>query len=53
MPKFVHTVINHNTLLIVDLATMQSRYAHNVILPCLYTVTQAQLAKYYKTASAN
>ena len=30
MGKFGHTVINYNTLLIVDLATQEQRYAHNV-----------------------
>ena len=53
MQKFGHTVINYNTLLIVNLATQEQRYAHNVALPCMYTVTQTQLAKFYKTASAN
>jgi hypothetical protein len=53
MQKFGHTVINYNTLLIVNCTTQEQRYAHNVTLPSLYTVTQAQLAKLYKTASAN
>ena len=42
MPKFGHTVINYNTLLIVDLATQEQRYAHNVTLPCLYNVLFTQ-----------
>ena len=53
MQKFGHTVINFNTLLIVNCTTQEQRYAHNVTLPSLYTVTQAHLAKLYKTASAN
>ena len=53
MQKFGHTVINYNTLLIVNCTTQQQRYAHNVTLPSLYTVTQAQLAKLFKTATAN
>ena len=51
--KFAFTVINYNTLLIVNSNTQQQRYAHNVTLPSLYTVTQAQLAKLFKTATAN
>ena len=51
--KFAFTVINYNTLLIVNSNTQQQRYAHNVTLPSLYAVTQAQLAKLYKTATAN
>ena len=53
MQKFGFTVINFNTLLIVNCATAEQRYANNVTLPSLYTVTQAQLAKLYKTATAN
>ena len=51
--KFAFTVINFNTLLIVNSNTGEQRYAHNVTLPSLYAVTQAQLAKLYKTASAS
>ena len=51
--KFAFTIINFNTLLIVNSNTQEQRYAHNVTLPSLYTVTQAQLAKLYKTATAN
>jgi hypothetical protein len=51
--KFAFTVINYNTLLIVNSNTQQQRYAHNVTLPSLYAVTQAQLAKLFKTATAN
>ena len=50
MQKFGFTVINFNTLLIVNCATAEQRYANNVTLPSLYTVTQKQLAKLFKTA---
>ena len=51
MQKFGHTVINYNTLLIVNSNTQQQRYANNVTLQDLYSVTQAQLAKLFKTAN--
>ena len=51
MQKFGHTVINYNTLLIVNCTTQQQRYAYNVTLPSLYDVTQAQLAKLFKTGT--
>ncbi len=50
MQKFGFTVINFNTLLIVNCNTGEQRYANNVTLPSLYTVTQAQLSKLFKTA---
>jgi hypothetical protein len=50
-PKFVFTVINSNTLLIVNDNTGEQRYANNVTLPSLYDVTQAQLAKLFKTGT--
>ena len=50
-PKFVFTVINSNTLLIVNNNTGEQRYANNVTLPSLYDVTQAQLAKLFKTGT--
>jgi hypothetical protein len=49
--KFAFTVINYNTLLIVNSNTQQQRYANNVTLQDLYSVTQAQLAKLFKTAT--
>ena len=51
MQKFGFTVINFNTLLIVNCATAEQRYANNVTLPSLYAVTQKQLAKLFKTAT--
>ena len=50
MPQFGFTVINYNTLLIVNCTTQEQRYANNVTLPSLYAVTQKQLAKLFKTA---
>ena len=49
--KFAFTVINYNTLLIVNSNTQQQRYANNVTLQDLYSVTQAQLKKLFKTAT--
>ena len=47
---FAYTIVNFNTLLIVNCATAEQRYANNVTLPSLYAVTQKQLAKLFKTA---
>ena len=49
--KFAYTIINFNTLLIVNSNTGEQLYANNVTLPSLYTVTQKQLAKLFKTAT--
>ena len=49
--KFAFTVINYNTLLIVNSNTQQQRYANNVTVQDLYSVTQAQLKKLFKTAT--
>ena len=49
--KFAYTIINFNTLLIVNSNTGEQLYANNVTLPSLYTVTQKQLAKLFKTGT--
>lgn len=51
--KFAFTVINFNTLLIVNSNTGEQRYANNVTLPSLYAVTQSQLSKLFKTATTS
>ena len=48
---FAYTIVNFNTLLIVNNKTQEQRYANNVTVQDLYTVTQAQLAKLFKTAT--
>ena len=48
---FAYTIVNFNTLLIVNNKTQEQRYANNVTLQDLYTVTQAQLKKLFKTAT--
>ena len=53
MQKFGFTVINYNTLLIVNCTTQEQRYANNVTLPSLYAVTQKQLSKLFKTATTS
>ena len=49
--KFAYTIVNFNTLLIVNCVTQEQRYANNVTLQDLYSVTQAQLKKLFKTAT--
>ena len=51
--KFAYTIINFNTLLIVNSNTGEQLYANNVTLPSLYAVTQKQLAKLFKTATTS
>ena len=48
---FAYTIVNFNTLLIVNNKTQEQRYANNVTLQDLYSVTQAQLKKLFKTAT--
>ena len=48
---FAYTIVNFNTLLIVNNKTQEQRYANNVTVQDLYTVTQAQLKKLFKTAT--
>ena len=48
---FAYTIVNFNTLLIVNNKTQEQRYANNVTLQYLYSVTQAQLKKLFKTAT--
>ena len=48
---FAYTIVNFNTLLIVNNKTQEQRYANNVTVQDLYSVTQAQLAKLFKTAT--
>ena len=50
MQQFGFTVINYNTLLIVNCTTQEQRYAYNVTLPSLYNVTQVELAVYFHFA---
>ena len=49
--KFAYTIINFNTLLIVNCVTQEQLYANNVTVQDLYSVTQAQLKKLFKTAT--
>jgi hypothetical protein len=49
--KFAYTIVNFNTLLIVNCVTQEQLYANNVTVQDLYSVTQAQLAKLFKTAT--
>ena len=39
---FAYTIVNFNTLLIVNNKTQEQRYANNVTVQDLYSVTQAQ-----------
>jgi|MEHZ01.5.fsa_nt_MEHZ011586657.1_2 hypothetical protein len=48
---FAYTIVNFNTLLIVNNKTQEQRYANNVTVQDLYSVTQAQLKKLFKTAT--
>ena len=48
---FAYTIVNFNTLLIVNNKTQEQRYANNVTVQDLYAVTQAQLKKLFKTAT--
>ena len=49
--KFAYTIINFNTLLIVNCVTQEQLYANNVTVQDLYSITQAQLKKLFKTAT--
>jgi len=48
---FAYTIVNFNTLLIVNNKTQEQRYANNVTVQDLYSITQAQLKKLFKTAT--
>ena len=48
---FAYTIVNFNTLLIVNCVTQEQLYANNVTVQDLYSITQAQLKKLFKTAT--